>query len=179
MEGVRACAPLSQVQAPSLAAWGLGERAKEEEGTAAVAAPPPAPGRVPLSPSPREAPVQASPGGWTEEEPPPPPGSPPGGERSRKKAGGRERGREAGRRRREERGRDGGETFEQRTEEQGLAGGAGKGRPGKGVPGHLGTGQRARWPACPARSRPPRLGVGAHSLPRGGRLASGSRELPG
>lgn len=108
------------------------------------------------APAPEKPPVWPSPGGWTEKEQPPPPGSPPGGEQRRKegrKEGWREGAREGGRREgggeREERGRDGGETFEQRTEELGLARGAGKGRPDEGVWRHLGVGQGARRSNCP------------------------------
>lgn len=71
--------------------------------------------------------------------------------RRRKLAGGNKGGRQqAGGGEREERGRDGGETPEQRNEELGLARGAGKGRTEEGVQRHLGAGQGARWSDCPA-----------------------------
>lgn len=59
--------------------------------------------------------------------------------------GAREGGRREGGGEREERGRDREETLEQRTEELGLARGAGKGRWIEGVWRHLGLGQGARW----------------------------------
>lgn len=97
---------------------------------------------LPLSPTPNDL-------FWT-----PPPGSPPGEKpkrRRRKLAGGNKGGRQqAGGGEREERGRDGGETPEQRNEELGLARGAGKGRTEEGVQRHLGAGQGARWSDCPA-----------------------------
>lgn len=63
-------------------------------------------------------------------------------EKEKRQTGGREQRREAGRREgggeREERGRDGGETLEQRNEELGLARGAGKGGQRKGSGGTWG-----------------------------------------
>lgn len=141
---------------PSLAAWGLWRRRGEgrREGQKEVWGrhfcshlPSADPCMHSTQPQPQRSPQSPSPGGWAEKGQAPPPGSPPGGEQRRKegkKAGGREQGREAGGRE-EERGRDGGETLEQRTEELGLARGAGKGRWTEGVWRHLGLGQGARW----------------------------------
>lgn len=82
-------------------------------------------------------------------------------EKEGKKAGW-EGAREAGGREEERGRREGGteERREQRTEELGLARGAGKGLPIEGVRRHLGAGQGARWSNRPACSRPPRLRVG-------------------
>lgn len=68
----------------------------------------------------------------------------PEGKEANWREGAREGGRREGGGEREERGRDRGETLEQRNEELGLAGGAGKELPEKGVWSHLGMGQGAR-----------------------------------
>lgn len=159
--------PQTQVQDPSLASMGDGkeerrereeeeERGREREGEdiSTVASLLPAPRRIPLSPSPREAPSQTSQVGGQRRNSHRHLGAHQEESRERRKEAWREGAREGGRREgggeREERGRDGGETFEQRTEELGLARGAEKGRPDKGVRRHLGVGRGARWSNRPA-----------------------------
>lgn len=185
--------PQSQVQPPSWAAWQVGERrrGKEEKekkdregkgGHSQSAFPSASPEMSVIQPQPQKSPqVTPSPGQWTEEEQPPPPGSPPGGKQGRREKswweGAREGGRREGGGEREERGRDGGETLEQRNVELGLARGAGKRRPEEGVRWHLG---RDRGPGGQTVQRNPdhpglELGVGVDGLPPGREV--GSSEL--
>lgn len=125
------------------------DREKEGEGTSTAASPLPAPRCIPLSLGLREAPSQANQVGGQRRNSHRHLGAHQEESRERRKEAWREGAREGGRREgggeREERGRDGGETFEQRTEELGLARGAEKGRPDKGVWRHLGVVQGARW----------------------------------
>lgn len=152
--------PEAQVQAASLAAWGMEKRGEEQkgrrgqredgEGISVVTPPRPAPGGIPLSPGP-EAPQQLAQvggqrrsrhrhlGAHQEESRE--------GRKERRLVGGSKGGRQAGGRRRREGGEREGqrETLKQRTEELGLARGAGKGREIEGVRRYLGSGPGARW----------------------------------
>lgn len=141
--------PQAPVQAPSFAAWGMEERRgggqrEGRGGNFCTCSLPASPQMHPLSPGLGEVPSRRAQVGGQRRNGHRHLGAHQEESREGRKEGWWEGAREGGRREgggeREERGRDGGETLKQRTEELGLAKGAGKGWSIEGVRRHLGVG---------------------------------------
>lgn len=150
MRNVQVCWSLRPQSKPPLSQPGGWRRGEEEDRGRAgeeisVLAPPlQAPRCIPLSPGLREVPSRRAQVGGQRRNSHRHLGAHQEESREGRKEGWWEGAREGGRREgggeREERGRDGGETLKQRTEELGLAKGAGKGWSIEGVRRHLGAG---------------------------------------